>query len=400
MKRYEKDQYQKLDIQYSIPVFNRWPLTLDKAKGSHVWDINGNKYLDVLAGIAVNSIGHCHPAVVKAVRKQSKKLMHISNFYVSVPQAKLAEKLISLAGLDRIFFSNSGAEANEAALKLARKYAHHNGRGGIIIAMENCFHGRTLANIAMGKQKHQEGFDPIPGGFEKVPYNDFEALKNKIGDDVAGVMIESVQGEGGIVPADAEYMKQVSELCEQENILLIIDEIQTGMGRTGKFFGFEHFGIKPDIISMAKALGGGLPMGATLFQEKVAKAVKLGDHGTTFGGNPVACAAALAMIDVIEKDGLVEKAAITGRQIKEKIEKLAVNESAIKDVRGMGMMIGVELEFPGREVIARMMEYGVLGNVTADNVIRFVPPLNISEQDIASAINIFFKSLREVKDNE
>jgi len=301
MEKITNESFHKRDKENYLQTFRRYPLVLERGEGCFVWDVEGNKYLDVLAGIAVNNVGHSHPTVVKAIQDQAAKLVHISNFYLSKPQVELTEKLAEISEMDRVFFGNSGAEAVEGAIKLARKYAFKNGRGGTIISMEKSFHGRTLATIATGKEKMQHGFGPIPHGFKKVPFNDFDALKAEITEEVAGIIIEPIQGEGGINPVEIEYVKQVRTLCDEHNMSLIFDEIQCGMGRTGKWFAKEHYGVEPDIMTSAKGLGGGVPIGAFMAKEKTASAIDFGDHGTTFGGNPLVCASALATISVIEE---------------------------------------------------------------------------------------------------
>ncbi|MBN2518905.1 MAG: aspartate aminotransferase family protein [Bacteroidales bacterium] len=391
------DKYQRNDKINYLPVYNRWPVTLVKGKGAYVWDSDNKKYIDALAGIAVNSVGHCHPKVVKAIQKQSKKLIHISNFYLSKPQARLAKELTKLSGFDRVFFSNSGAEANETAFKIARKYASSKGRGGTIISFEGCFHGRTLATIATGKRKYQEGFDPIPKGFVQLPFNNIDAVKKIISSDIAAFIIEPVQGEGGIHIADYNFLVELREICNNHDIVLIFDEIQCGMGRTGEFFAYEHYQVKPDILTLAKALGGGFPVSATLFNEKITQGVQFGDHGTTFGGNPLACAAALAAIKTIKKEKLVNRSKMLGEKIKLKIENLAKTEGAIKEIRGIGLMIGIELNFEGRPVVVKLLKKGILGNVTADNVIRLVPPLTIKEKEIEYVVKEVFNCIKEVK---
>ncbi len=385
--------YYQLDKKHYLPTFNRYPLTLDRAKGAKVWDVEGKEYIDVLAGIAVNNVGHCHPQVVKAVQDQAAKLMHISNFFASVPQAKLAEKLTKLAGIERIFFSNSGAEAVEGAIKVARKYAHSIGRGGEVISMVNSFHGRTLATIATGKKAMQDGFEPIPSGFSQVPFNDIEALRKAVSKETAAIILEPVQGEGGIRPANAEYLKQVRELCNEHGIVLIFDEIQTGIGRTGKMFAKEHYGVQPDVMTLAKGLGSGVPIGAFLASEKVSAALNFGDHGTTFGGNPMVCAAALATLEVIEEENLLEEAGKKGEWLMKKLKEL--NLPAVKEIRGLGMMIGVEFEFETKPLVAVMLEKGLIGNATAGNVLRFVPPLNIAYEDLEKALAVVAETVQE-----
>ena len=378
MHKKKNTNFQELDHKYYLPTFNRFPITIIKGKGSRVWDDNGREYIDAMAGIAVNSAGHCHPHVVKAIQSQAEDLIHISNFYLSKPQALLSEKLAELSGLKRVFFANSGAEANEGAVKLARKYAHTNNRGGKVISFSGCFHGRTLATIAMGKKKMQEGFEPIPEGFSIIPFNDIEAVKEAVSDDVAAFIIEPVQGEGGIHITDKQFMKQLREICDKENILLIFDEIQCGMGRTGEFFAKEHYGVQPDILTSAKALGSGVPISAILTNEKVSEVIGFGDHGTTFGGNPLATAAALAAIEVIEDENLTKQAAEKGEWMRNQILNNNPEKYGIKEVRGLGLMIGIEFEFETKPIVFKMLEKGVLANATAENVLRFVPPLVIT----------------------
>jgi acetylornithine/N-succinyldiaminopimelate aminotransferase len=389
--------YQQIDQQHYLQVFRRFPITLAKGEGSYVWDTEGKKYLDALAGIAVNSVGHCHPKVVAAIQAQAAQLIHISNIYTSVPQVQLAQKLAELSGLDRVFFTNSGAESVEGAFKLARKYAHKQGRGGTIISMEGCFHGRTLATIASGKAKYQQGFAPIPAGFKQVPFNDINAVSAAIDQDTSAVIVEPIQGEGGIHPAYKVYLQQLRKLCTEQNVVLIFDEIQCGMGRSGTFFAFQDYGVQPDIMTLAKALGSGVPVGAFLANEKVASAIDFGDHGTTFGGNPLACAAALATIAIIEEESLVEKAKVNGEKVLQCLQQAQEKEPGIVAVRGKGLMIGVELDFPGRTVVAKMMEKGVLGNCANENVMRLVPPLNMSLEDLYKIVEVLLEAIAEVK---
>lgn len=400
MERKTAAHLQEIDGQYYLQVYRRQPLTLARGKGARVWDTDGREYIDALAGIAVNSVGHCHPKVVEAIQKQAETLIHISNIYTSEPQIMLAEKLAGLTGLDKVFFCNSGAEAVEGAFKLARKYAHSKGRGGTIISMEGCFHGRTLATIAAGKEKYQKGFEPIPAGFVRIPFNDIDALRNTINDETAAIIFETVQGEGGIRPADVEYMRQVRQLCDETGIVLILDEIQCGVGRTGTFFAYEQYGVVPDILAVAKALGGGMPIGAFAVRQSIADAITFGEHGTTFGGNPLACATALAVIDVVESEGLAAMAASKGARAMQRLKEAAQDIPAIRDVRGMGLMLGVELAFEGKDVVTAMREKGVLSNVTAENVIRIVPPLIISDEELDTVIDVLVESIKEVAARE
>ncbi len=385
------------DKNYYLQVFNRYPIALKKGKGSYVWDWDGKKYLDVLAGIAVNSIGHAHPKLVKAIQKQAEKLIHISNFYVSKPQAELAERLCILTGMDRAFLGNSGVEAVEGAIKIARKYAYSKGKSGNIVSMEGCFHGRTLATIATGKEKGKIGFEPIPTGFTKIPFNDIEKLDNATSNDTIAIISEPIQGEGGVNISTKHYLEAVRKLCNEKDIVLIFDEIQCGLGRTGRFLGSEHSGVKADIITLAKALGGGFPISAVLCKQKIADSMSFGDHGTTFGGNPLACAAAMATLNVIFEENLLKEAEEKGEMAFKLLNNIASKENHIKQIRGAGLMIGIELDFPGKKLVEKMIKKGVLANVTADTIIRFVPALNISKKDLKYAISVFYESFKEVK---
>ena len=388
--------YLELDNRHYLNAFKRFPVVFENANGAHVWDVEGNRYTDMLAGIAVSNIGHCHPKVIEAIRQQAGRLLHISNFYLNVPQAKLSEKLTTLSGLERVFFTSSGAESVEGAIKIARKYAHSIGRGGEVISFENCFHGRTLGTIAAGKKSMQDGFEPIPMGFRQVPFNDFNAVRSAVTKETAAIIIEPVQGEGGIHITEKPFMKNLRELCNKEKIVLIFDEVQCGMGRTGKMFAKEHFDVQPDIMTLAKALGGGLPLGAVLSGEKVSEAIQPGDHGTTFGGNPVVCAASLAAISVLEQEELLKQATEKGEWIMDRLDKL--NEPSIRDIRGMGLMIGVEFDFETKPLVSEMFQNGVLANATANNVLRLVPPLNISYEDLEQVIEVIKKSLKTIND--
>jgi len=383
------------DKAYYLQTFKRFPLAIAQGKGSRVWDVEGNEYIDLLAGIAVNNVGHCHPKVVKAVQDQAAKLMHISNFFVSEPQVALSKKLVELSKLSRVFFSNSGAESVEGAIKLARKYAFTQGRGGEVIAMEGSFHGRTLATIATGKAQMQHGFGPIPSGFHRVPFNDLEAVKQKISKQTAGIVLELIQGEGGINEADEAFVKGLRELCDAEGIALIFDEIQSGVGRTGKWFAKDHYGVQPDIMTLAKGLGGGVPIGAILCNDKVGNAIDFGDHGTTFGGNPLVCAAALASIEAIAEENLLIAAEETGKWFREQLE--ALNEPSLVRIKGKGLMLGVEFQFETKDLVLEMLEQRVIANATAGNVLRLVPPLNISREDLEEVLRVLKVALERVK---
>lgn len=394
MIRKLNDSYQELDKQYYLQTFRRYPVTFERGEGSCLWDVEGNKYIDAIGGIAVNCLGHCHPHLVRAIGDQAAKLIHISNFYLSDPQVRLSGKLKEISGLDRVFLANSGAESVEGAFKIARKYAHSIGRGGNIISFENSFHGRTLATIATGKKEKLKGFEPIPGGFMQIPFNDMESVSKTAGNDTAAIIIEPVQGEGGVNVADPLFIKDLRAFCSDRDIVLIFDEIQCGMGRTGKMFAKEHYGVEPDIMTVAKALGGGVPVGAVLSSEKVSSAIDFGDHGTTFGGNPLVCAASLATIEVIEKENLLQQADEKGKWIRSQIT--ALNNPHIREIRGMGLMIGVETDFETGPLVNKMFENGVLANSTAGNVLRLLPPLNISYGDLEKVMEIVEKSLKEI----
>ena len=386
------------DGKYIMKTYGRLPVVLVKGNGMYVEDINGKKYLDFLAGIAVNNVGHCNPEVVETIKKQAETLMHTSNIYYIVPQVKLAKKLVELSGLDRAFFSNSGAEANEAAIKLARKYGKNNGIGeGEIITMEHSFHGRTLTTItATAKPKYQEGYEPLPRGFKYVSFNDLEALKENITNKTTAIMLEPVQGEGGVYIADKDYLKGVRDLCDDKNIVLIFDEVQCGMGRTGKMFAYEHYNIRPDILTLAKALGAGFPIGATLAKEEIADAFTPGSHGTTFGGNQLACASAYASVSIVEE--LLQNTQKMGDYFITKLKNLKDKYPFIKEIRGMGLMIGMELSFNGGDIVKKMLEKGYLINCTSDTVLRFLPPLIVKKEHIDELVDALDEVFSEINE--
>lgn len=383
-----------------LPTFKRFPLAFIKGKGSRVWDANGKEYIDMLAGIAVNNLGHCHPKVVKAIQDQASELMHISNFFVSPSQVAVSKLLVDLTDLKHVFLTNSGAESVEGAIKIARKYASKHNKGGEIISMKNSFHGRTLATIATGQEKYQQGFEPIPTGFSQVAFNDIKALEEAISENTAAVILEPVQGEGGIIPADKKYLKAVRRLCDENDVLLIFDEIQCGVGRTGKLFAKEHFDVQPDIMTLAKGLGGGMPVGAFLCNEKVGNAIDFGDHGTTFGGNPLASSAALATLKAIVDEGLVERALEKGNWIMDTIRSWSSSHPMIKEVRGMGLMIGIVLDRPAAPLVKALLDDGIIVNGTAESVIRLVPPLNISDEDVNTVLEKLERLIGSIEQNE
>lgn len=371
------------DQEYYLPVFARYPLVLSHGRGAYVYDVEGRKYLDFLAGIAVNIIGHAHPKLVAAIAEQAGKIIHCSNLYYTAQQATLAESLVKLSGLGKVFLGNSGAEANEGAVKLARKYGKAAAAGKFeIVAAEHSFHGRTLATLtATGQPKYQKGYEPLPPGFIHVPFNDLEALKAAVSEKTCAVMLEPIQGEGGVNLPDAGYLAAVRELCDTYGALLIFDEIQTGVGRTGKMFAYEHFGFKPDIVTLAKGLGGGVPIGAFIASDRIAAAFGPGDHGSTFGGNPLACAAALTTLDCIDRDGLRDNAIKVGELIRTGLAEALAGVPGVVEIRGRGLMIGVELDRPCGELVTRGLEAGLLINVTAEKVVRLLPALVFTEDE-------------------
>lgn len=373
-----------IEDKYFINTFTRQPIVLDHGDGVKVYDKDGNEYIDVFAGIAVNILGHNNKRIVEAIQKQAEKLIHISNIYYNEPAVEFAKKLIDLTCLDRIFYANSGAEANEGAIKIALKYT---GKSEIITT-NNSFHGRTLLTLAAtGQPKYQEPFNKnLPQGFINVPYNDIDAIKAAITDETAAIMVEPIQGEGGVNVPDENYLKEISEICKEKGILLILDEVQTGFGRCGTLFAHELFDIKPDIITMAKGMGGGVPIAGFLVTEEVAKGFQPGDHGTTFGGGPLVCAAANAVLDELYDNNVLDNCVKVGNYFKNELEKLQEKKEKIVDVRGYGLMIGVELDCPGAEYVDLMREKGFLINCTDGNVLRFVPPLIITKEDIDKVI--------------
>lgn len=387
-----------IEKAHYMPVFARYPMVISHGEGAYVTDTDGNRYLDFFAGIAVNALGHNHPNLVKAVSEQAAKVIHCSNLYYTEVQVELIEKLARLSGLDKVFLANSGAEANEGALKLARKYGKTIADDKYeIITANHCFHGRTLMTLtATAQPKYQAGYEPLPQGFTYIDYNDIDALEAAISDKTCAVVLEPIQGEGGVnVPAD-DYLQQVRTLCDKHGALLIFDEVQTGVGRTGKMFAYEHFGVKPDIVTMAKGLAGGVPIGAFIASDKVASVFHPGDHGSTFGGNPLACAAANAVIDTIEQDNLLANVTEVGDYLMDKIAQLGAKYPAIiRSVRGKGFMVGVELTREGRGIVEACLDKKLIINCTAGNVLRLVPSLTIGKHEVDTMIQILDEVLSE-----
>lgn len=362
--------------------------TLVKGEGAYVWDNNGKRYLDALSGIAVCGLGHCHPAVTEAVSRQASTLVHVSNLYLVEPQVELAALLTRLAGMDNVFFSNSGAEANEAAIKMARKYGQQKGIASPeVITAQSSFHGRTMATLsATGNEKIKAGFSPLVSGFKHVPYNDIEAIKAAATDNTVAVMVEPVQGEGGIRVPSEGYLQALRTLCDEKGWLLIFDEIQTGNGRTGAFFAWQHTNVRPDILTTAKGLANGLPLGACMASGNATEIFQPGNHGSTFGGNPVACAAALATLKVIEADSLCQHAEKLGSYMRAGFKNALEGNGHVVDIRGLGLMIGIELDKPCTELVAKAMAKGLLINVTANSTIRLLPPLIMTNEQADTVI--------------
>ncbi|HNX47857.1 MAG TPA: acetylornithine transaminase [Methanomassiliicoccales archaeon] len=390
----DSKQVAELSSYYLFQNYGREAICFSHGQGEHLWDLEGQRYTDYVAGIAVNCLGHAHPELVRAISEQASRLIHVSNLYQIKEQADLGEAMASIvpSPLGRSMFCNSGAEANEAALKLAVK---HTGRGKVV-ACRNSFHGRTSATLSVtGQEKYQKGFEPLLSkNVDFITFNSIEELKNKVNGNTAAVILEPVQGEGGVLPADREYFRTVRDLCTDSGALMIVDEVQTGMGRTGKWFGFQHFGVVPDIISLAKALGGGVPIGAIVTTPDIAKTFTPGTHGTTFGGNPLACAAANAVIRTMKRDKLVERAADLGERWRSELRNVTSGHPEVADVRGLGLMIGVEMGDLAKEFQRFALSKRLLVNVAGGKVLRLVPPLIISEasiNDLNSALREFLK---------
>ncbi|MGD8899037.1 MAG: acetylornithine transaminase [Desulfobacterales bacterium] len=377
--------------QVMTATYQRFPVAFEKGRGCQLWDTAGQSYTDFVAGIAVCNLGHAHPRISEAVSQQIQTLLHVSNLYYTLPQVDLAAWLVENSFADRVFFGNSGAEANEAAIKLARKYFKDRGEVNRyrIISMERSFHGRTLATLsATGQEKIRKGFDPILVGFDFVPFNDIEALRSHMDETTCAVMLEPIQGEGGVRCPDENYLKRIRQICDETNTLLIFDEIQTGMGRTGKLFAYQHFGIEPDIMTLAKALANGLPIGAMLAREAVAGAFGPGAHASTFGGTPIVTAAAMEVCKILVEDGVIEKGRAAGAYFKEKLHALKERHAVIEDVRGRGLLLGMKLTIDGAPLVKQCMQKGFLINCIQDRILRFIPPLIITAEEIDQLIDV------------
>ncbi len=391
----------ELSKKYIMNTYNRFPVVFIKGRGTKVFDSDNREYLDFVAGIAVCNLGHCHPKVTVAFQKQAQRLVHISNLYHNEPQIKLAKLLVENSFADKAFFCNSGAEANEAAIKLVRKYAKEKLKGNRfeIITMEKSFHGRTMATItATGQEKVQKGFEPLLPGFKHVPFNNIDAVKKAVSKKTAAVMLEPIQGEGGVNIPDNDYLKKLRRLCNDEGILLVFDEVQTGMGRTGKLFAYEHYNIEPDIITLAKALGNGVAIGAMLAKDAVAEVFTPGSHATTFGGNPLACSAAVASLETIMEDGILfDNCVRMGDYLTRGLKELKKEHSFIKDIRSKGLLVGMELAIDGKVVVTECLKDGLLINCTMDKILRFIPPLIVTKEEIDSMLEILYGVLKRIK---
>ncbi|CAI2717850.1 aspartate aminotransferase family protein [Nitrospina watsonii] len=390
----------KLTDKHVAHTYGRLPLALVKGKGCYVWDAAGKKYLDCVTGLAVDNLGHCHPQVVKALRKQAGQLIHVSNLYHIEPQSLLARDLTRLSFADKVFFCNSGTEANEAAIKLARKHSADQGYSGRheIITFTNSFHGRTLGSLsATAQKKFHQGFKPLLSGFKYAPFNDIEAVRQTVSDKTCAILVEPVQGEGGVNLADKQFLKELKQLCRDNNLLLIFDEVQTGFGRTGALFAYERFGVKPDVITLAKALGGGVAIGAMMATNPVMKSFVPGTHAATFGGNPLACAAAQAALSVVSQKSFLKTARETGDYFAKQLHALARKHTVVKEVRGIGLMLAMELKVSGAPVLNDCMERGILINCVQSMTLRFLPPLIITRKEIDTLIRTLSESLSRLE---
>jgi acetylornithine/N-succinyldiaminopimelate aminotransferase len=378
--------------RFIMHTYGRQPVAFVRGEGARLWDSEGNEYLDFLGGIAVMSVGHSHPKIVAAVRAQIGELTHVSNLFYTEPQVELAERLHDLLGWGKVFFSNSGAEANECALKLARRWSRTNGaadRSDVVVALGS-FHGRTFTTLAAtGQLNKHEPFTPLPPWFSYIPLNDEQALDDAVTDSTTAVLLEVVQGEGGVRLATPEFLRAARKICDERGAALIVDEVQTGLGRTGRWFAFQHYDVTPDIITLAKALGAGLPIGACIAREEVADAFKPGDHATTFGGGPVPCAAALAVLDVIEEEGLVPRAAEAGERLIAALSSATAGNPFVREIRGLGLLIAIELAEPkASDIVRAALERGLIVNNVTPDAVRLAPPLNVSDDQIERAVGI------------
>lgn len=390
------DSIRQKEEQLLCKTYARYPIAVAQGRGSRLWDCDGKEYVDMLSGIAVTALGHCNEELAETIALQARKLIHVSNLFYQEEQLALAKRLLNTAHFNKAFFCNSGAEANEAAIKLARRYQQRvrNKNAYEILTFEGCFHGRTLATLAAtGQSRFQDGFAPMPDGFRQIPWNDAAALKSSITDKTAAVLVEMIQGEGGIRPVSRPFAQELASVCREKNILFMVDEVQTGLGRTGQWWSFQHFGVQPDVITIAKALANGLPMGAMLTTDAVAKAFVAGSHATTYGAGALISAVAEKTLAIIERDNLLERADIIGKQAMECFRDISQRHpGTITEVRGMGLMIGIQLSFPGKKIWEALLEKGFILNLTQEKILRLLPALTISQKDIES----FAAALEEI----
>ena len=393
-------QWMDLSETVVAHTYARYPIVLVRGKGTRVWDVDGKEYRDFVAGLAVCNLGHCHPKVVKAIQEQAEKLIHVSNFYYIEPQIRLARLLCDHSFADKVFFCNSGAEANEGAMKLARKVAKGkmNGDRYEIITMEGSFHGRTFATLtATAQEKFHKGYSPLMPGFKYVPFNDAKAVRDAIDSKTCAILIEPIQGEGGVNCPSEGYLKALREICDEKEVLLIFDEVQVGMGRTGKLFAYEHYGIVPDILTLAKSLAGGVPIGALLIKKEISDGFKPGDHASTFGGNPLATAAGVAALTAILEEGMLENCRNVGGYFLSRLGEMKKKFSFITEVRGKGLILGMELSMDGGSIVKEMMQRGFLINCTMGNVLRFLPPLVVTEKEVDQMLEVLEEVLKKIQ---
>ncbi len=391
MKTLSQEKIIAATEKYVMKTYGRFPVTLVHGKGCRVWDTEGKEYIDFLSGIGVNGLGHGHPSLLKAIREQSEKLLHVSNLYHIESQTGLARLLVEHSFADKAFFCNSGAEANEAAIKLARKFAKDKGEPDRfeIVTMKQSFHGRTMATIsATGQEKFHKGFEPLLSGFKYIPFNDISAAEEAVTEKTCAVLLEPVQGEGGVHPADRDYLLALQALCKNKGALLIYDEVQCGMGRTGKLFAYEHYGVEPDIMTLAKSLGGGIPIGAMLAKDNVADSFSPGTHASTFGGNPLACSAGIAVMNTLLSPGFFEAVAERADYFLNRLTELKKNHAVIREIRSLGLMIGMELTDEGTSIVNECLKRGFLINCAMGNVLRFLPPLIIDNEEIDLLVSV------------
>lgn len=389
-------------MSHLMHTYKRLPVTFERGAGTWVWDKQGKRYLDAMCGVAVCGLGHSHPRLVHAITEQAGRLIHTSNLYEIERQEQLGDRLAAISGMDEVFFCNSGCEANEAAIKLARLYGHGKGiEMPAIIVMDHAFHGRTIATLsATGSRKVQAGFEPLVPGFVRVPFDDLGAVKkvSETNHNVVAILVELIQGEGGINVCHADYLRGLRALCDANGWLLMLDEVQSGTGRTGKWFAFQHSGVKPDVMTLAKGLASGVPIGACLAAGPAAGVFKPGNHGSTFGGNPLACAAALATLDIIENENLMANAVAMGNFIRDSMRTELAGTAGIREIRGMGLMVGIELDYPCDELVKKALAIGLLINVTADTVVRLLPPLTISRDEAGQLVAMLVPLIKEFLD--